>query len=237
MRSDKQFQDSLKRGFFVVIDGTDGSGKTTQVDLLVKRARSEGFEVSVFDFPQYSNPSAWFVKQYLNGKFGSLDEVGPFEAAVFYAVDRYAAKGEIEDALQAGRLVISNRYVTASMGHQGAKIADKDERQEFFQWLYKFEYEILGIPRPDLNIILHVPAETAQSLVDKKGQRDYLGGKKRDLHESNLEHLKLAERVYLQMAEQFSHFSLVECFTSGKLLSPEEIHAKIWQLVLRELNK
>ena len=226
-----------KRGFFLVIDGTDGSGKTTQVDLLVKQAQTEGFAVSVFDFPQYSQPSAWFVEQYLNGKFGSLDEVGPFEAAVFYAVDRYAAKREIEDALQAGRLVISNRYLTASMGHQGAKIADSDRRQKFFQWLYKFEYEILGIPRPDLNIILHVPAEVAQGLVDKKGHRDYVGGQKRDLHESNLEHLKLAEQVYLQMAEQFPHFSLVECFASGKLLSPEEIHAKIWQLVLRELNR
>ncbi len=228
---------NTKRGFFVVIDGTDGSGKTTQVDLLVERAKTEGFPVSVFDFPQYSNPSAWFVEQYLNGKFGSLDEVGPFEASVFYAVDRYAARGEIENALRSGRLVISNRYVTASMGHQGAKIANRDRRQKFFQWLDEFEYEILGIPRPDLNIILHVPAEVAQSLVDKKGHRDYVGGKKRDLHESNLEHLKMAEQVYLQMAEQFSHFSLVECFVSGSLLSPEEIHAKIWQLVLDKIKK
>ena len=203
---------------------------------LKKKLQEEGFKVSVFDFPQYEKPSAWFVEQYLNGKFGSLDEVGPYEAAVFYAIDRYAVKREIEDALQAGRLVISNRYVTASMGHQGAKITDKDKRQKFFQWLDKFEYEILGIHRPDLNIILHVPAEISQSLVDKKGYRGYVGGQRRDLHESNLEHLKLAEQVYLQMAEQFPHFYLVECFVSGKLLSPEEIHAKIWQLVLEKIK-
>ncbi len=236
MKGDHQSDNGQKRGFFVVVDGTDGSGKTTQVELLVKRAQEEGFKVSVFDFPQYGSPSAWFVEQYLNGKFGSLDEVGPYEAAVFYAVDRDATKREIKDALQAGRLVISNRYVTANMGHQGAKIKDKDKRQKFFQWLDKFEYEILGIPRPDLNIILHVPAEIAQSLVDKKGYRGYVGGKKRDLHESNLEHLKLAEQVYLQMADEFSHFSLIECFVSGKLLSPKEIHAKIWQLVLEKIK-
>lgn len=221
----------MRPGKLIVIDGGDGSGKSTQVDLLIERFQNEGRQVAKIDFPRYSQPSAWFVESYLNGQFGSLAEIGPYQASVFYALDRFSIKKEIEQKLASGTLLIANRYVSANMGHQGAKIKDKDERIKFFTWLDNFEYSILGIPRPDATIILHVPAQVAQGLVDKKGHRDYIGGSKRDLHESDLEHLQMAEKVFLELARQFENFYTVECYEAGKLLTKPEINNKIYHIL------
>lgn len=220
-----------KTGTFIVIDGTDGSGKATQVNLLVAALRAEGREVAVVDFPQYGQPSAWFVEQYLNGKFGTAQAVGPLRASYFYALDRYAAKTKMSEALAAGKILIGNRYVTSNMGHQGCKIASQAERRNFWRWLDKLEYEELGIPRPDQTIILHVPAKVAQRLVDKKGHRNYLGGQKRDIHEADLGHLQKAEAVYLELVEEFADFVLVECTAGDKLLTPAEIHAQVRKII------
>ncbi len=221
----------MNKGKLVVIDGTDGSGKSTQVDLLIDRLQTEGQKVAKIDFPRYAQPSAWFVESYLNGKFGSLDEIGPYQASVFYALDRFAIKKEIEKMLATETLIIANRYVSANMGHQGAKIKDKEERKIFFNWLYDFEYNILGIPKPDATLVLHVPATVAQSLVDKKGHRDYVGGVKRDLHESDLNHLQLAEKVFFEIAREFSDFYMVECYEAGHLLTKLEVNNKIYKIL------
>jgi dTMP kinase len=106
---------------------------------------------------------------------------------------------------------------------------------KFFRWLDNLEYNIFGIPKPDLNVILHMPAEMAQKLVDKKSvdNRKYVNGKKRDLHEADLEHLKNAEKVYMEISKLFPNTKLVECVSQGKLLSPAEVHNKVWELVRR----
>ncbi len=220
----------MSTGKLIVIDGGDGSGKSTQVDLLIERFQAEGRRVTKIDFPRYSQPSAWFVASYLNGKFGSLSDIGPYQASVFYALDRFAAKKDIQEMLADGSLVIANRYVSANMGHQGAKIKNKDERKIFFNWLYDFEFNILGIPKPEATIILHVPATVAQNLVDKKGHRDYVGGVKRDLHESDLQHLQMAERVFLEIAREFPNFYIVECYEAGKLLTKAEVNDKLYNI-------
>lgn len=219
-------------GKFIVIDGTDGSGKKTQTDLLVEELKINGYEVEVTDFPQYGQKSAGMVEEYLNGKYG---QVNPYAASLFYAVDRFDASFKIREWLDAGKIVISNRYVTANAGHQGGKIADRDERIAYFKWLDKTEYGIFNIPKPDLNIILHVPAEIAQRLVDSKdaAAREYAGGKKRDLHEADLEHLKNAERVYMEIVHLFPNTKLVECVEKEELLSPAAVHNKVWELVRR----
>ena len=123
------------------------------------------------------------------------------------------------------------------MGHQGGKIGDAEKRKVFFKWLYDLEFGICGFPRPDLNIILHMPAEIAQKLVDKKAAREYIGGKKRDLHEGNLEHLRHAEKIYLEVAKLFpQNFTVVECAPEGKLLSIEAIHEKVWAVAQKTLG-
>lgn len=217
-----------------MIEGADGSGKSLQTKLLVKRLREER-SVEQISFPQYGERSAVLVEDYLNGKFGSAHEVGPYRASILYAVDRYAASKKISSWLQDGIIVVANRYVTSNMGHQGGKIKDSEERHKYFAWVYDLEYNIFGIPKPDINIILHVPAEIAQQLVDKKGEREYLHGKKRDIHEDDLHHLKDAEEAYLQIAKMFPGFSVVECVVNNSLLTPEIIHEKIWSAIFSHL--
>ena len=224
-----------QKGKFIIIEGTDGSGKKTQFEKLVLRIEHR---VATFDFPQYDKPSSFFVKEYLNGHYGTAEEVGPYKASIFYAVDRFDISPMIRNAINDGKIAVSNRYVGSNMGHQGAKIEDKKERVKYFNWLYELEYGILGIPKPDLNIILHMPAKIAQEFVDKKGAREYIGGAKRDLHEGDLRHLERAERVYLEMAEIFPEdFIVVECVENGRLLSVDEVHERVWDKVSRFISK
>jgi dTMP kinase len=133
--------------------------------------------------------------------------------------------------------VVANRYVTANAGHQGAKIKGRKEREVFFKWLENLEFGVVDLPRPNKTLILHVPAAVAQGLVDGKdcSQRAYAGGKKRDLHEADLDHLKRAEQTYLEIAAQFPKTELLECAPEGVLLSIETIHELIWQRVKKLL--
>ena len=225
-----------KTGKFIVIDGTDGSGKATQTQMLVGRLESLGLAVAMVDFPQYGEKSAGLVEKYLNGEYGEADEVGPYRASIFYACDRYDASFKIKKWLKEGKIVIANRYVTANMGHQGGKITNPLERKNYFSWLYALEYEIFNIPKPDLNIILHVDARLAQKLVDQKGHRDYVNGTKRDLHEADINHLRQAERVYLEIARTFPDFTLIECTENGQIMRKEEIHNLVWQEIGRLIN-
>lgn len=214
------------------MEGTDGSGKTTQFRKLVSGLRHNGYKVTTFDFPQYNKPSSYFVKEYLNGRYGGWREVGPYKASIFYALDRFGAGAEIRSQLRRGKIVVSNRYVPSNMGHQGAKIKNCAERRKFFRWLYEFEYGLLDIPKPDLVLILHVPSKIAQKLVDKKGAREYVGGVRRDVHEADIKHLRRAEETYLDMAKIFPRdFKLIECVENGKLLSPDKIHELVWQII------
>ncbi len=221
---------------FIVIGGTDGSGKTEQFKKLLARLEKDGYRVATFDFPQYGKPSAFFVEQYLNGKCGGWEEVGPYRASVFYAVDRFDVGLKIDQAKKRGEIVISNRYVESNMGHQGAKIKNEKELEKFLKWVQKFEYQVMEIPRPDITIILHMPAEISQKMVDKKGPREYLEGKRRDIHEEDLKHLERAEKVYLKMAELFPEdFLVIECVENGKLLSIDDIHEKVYSLIQNPL--
>jgi len=229
----------MPRGKFIVIEGTDGSGKTEQFNRLLLRL-PEGFAFKTLDFPQYDEPSSYFVREYLNGNYGALEdeEIGPRLASMFYSLDRFdASEKKLKKWLTDGTTVIANRYVGSNMGHQGGKIGNEKKRKDFFDWLYNLEYTICGIPRPDLNIVLHMPAEIAQELVDKKSERNYIGGKKRDLHEANLEHLRHAENIYLEIAKLFpENFTVVECAPGGKLLSIEEIHEHVWAIARTTLG-
>src|SRR3989344_3335036 len=226
----------MRRGVFIVLEGTDGSGKTEQFKLLVRRLRRGRRPFATFDFPEYGKPSAYFVEEYLNGKYGGWKEVGPYKASLFYAVDRFSVGRKIRERLAQGRVVVSNRYAASNMGHQGAKLASRADRKKFFRWLHEFEYKILGIPRPDATVVLHVPAEIAQKLVDRKGRREYVGGVRRDIHEADLRHLSRAEQIYQEMTRTFPRdFTLVECMKGGVLLSREEIHERVWRVVKGKL--
>lgn len=226
-------QGKIRKGALLVFEGTDGSGKTTQLEILQKRLLDQGYEVEVIDFPQYGKKSAGLVEEYLNGKYGSLNEVSPYQASVLYAADRFDASSRVKDWLQKGRIVIANRYVLSNMAHQGCKLEDRQERSRFFRWLRELEYEVFGIPRPDLNIILHIEAEAAYKLVGDKYARDYIeNASNRDIHENDAEHLRQAEQAYVQIANEFSGNRIIPCTRNGIVLSRQEVHERVWQAVL-----
>ena len=221
-----------QRGKFIVVEGIDGSGKTTQAKFLAETLAKYGYDVETIKFPQYGTKSAGMVEEYLNGKYG---QVNAQASSIFYAIDRFDASVRIRQWLEEGKFIVCDRYVLTNAAHQGGKIPDRTDRVKFYKWLDNLEYTIFGIPKPDLNIILHVDAKVAQKLVDghKKGERKYVKGKKRDLHEADLNHLANAEKVYVEIAKLFPNTKLIECMDGPGLLPVNQIHNKVWEMVRR----
>lgn len=228
-----------RTGKLIVIDGIDGSGKRTQAELLQKVLIANGIKTELFDFPRYGEKSAALVEEYLCGNFGTADEVGPYRASIFYAVDRYAASKKMKELLEQGVFIISNRYVSASKGHQAARIDGKSERERFLGWLNNLEYTVFGIPKPDLTLFLHVPSSIGYELVLKKDKRGYIRGKKQDILEEDRGHLEQAENTYLEMAsglDTTENWKTVECSEGGQMLSVAEISERIINLINREFD-
>lgn len=222
----------MEKNRIIVIEGGDGSGKKTQFDLLFDRLTSLGITVATFDFPRYKTPGAHFVERYLNGDYGGLSEVSSRKASLFYALDRFEASDGIRAALDSGKTILCNRYVASNMAHQGAKIVEAIARRDFLNWLFELEFEILGIPRPGLNIILNVDSKTSFELVVHKEQRTYIKEGNRDIHEGNLDYQEATRQTYLEIAMIFPQdFTLVECMASGVILSPAIVHERVWEKV------
>ncbi len=229
-----EHQMTNRSGKLVVIDGTsDGSGKGTQTNLLVARLQKSGRRVELTDFPQYAEPSSYFVRAYLREKkYGSPEEVGPYRASVFYALDRYDRSFAMHKWLDEGVMLVSNRYVSSNMGHQAGKIADPDEREAFLDWLEDFEYQKMGIPVPDATVLLHVPLKTAQMLARVRAAAT---GVPLDLHESDGKHLEDAANAYLAVARN-KGWKIVECTSDvpDTLRTEEDIHEEIWVHLLEQ---
>ncbi len=222
------------RGKLIVLEGIDGSGKRTQLEMLARALAARGIHFSQVSFPRYDGFFGKLAARFLNGEFGPLDAVDPHFSALLYAGDRLEAKPEIEAHLAAGRAVIADRYIASNLAHQGARIARK-KRPAFLAWLKQLEYEIHALPHEDLVIYLHVPPAAARGLVAKKGARIYTK-KKRDIQESNLAHLEAASQVYDELARQ-ENWTTIDCTDSARgrsrksgaapLRAPEEIHKEI----------
>lgn len=223
---------SKKKGKLIVIDGLDGSGKATQTKLLLARLKKEGYKTAVTDFPQYY--TAFFgrmVGRYLSGEFGKANQVSPYLASILYALDRWQAKEKMQKWLKEGRIIVSNRYVSANQIHQTAKIKGGKEKEKFLKWLDEMEFKVLGIPRPDLILYLNIPFKIGQRLVIKKGTRGYIGGVKRDIHERDKKHLSDAQKQCFKLVQKYARWHEIECIKNGKLLSKKEIAEKVWQVV------
>ena len=228
------------QGVFIVLEGSDGSGKTTQFRLLTERLKAVGYEVEVFKFPQYESESSYFVRRYLNGDYGPASSVSPYTATLFYALDRYEASGQIRQALDAGKVVVCDRYVGSNMAHQGGKIADQIEQRSFFVWEDSLEHQLLGIPRPTVNIFLKVPVEVSLKLAESdksRSGRSYIN-KAKDEHEKDANHLRKSVETYNTLCKLFPNdFKAIECVRNGKLLSIPEINNMIWAAIHPMLPK
>jgi dTMP kinase len=229
---DKLFKKSetekAREGKFIVIDGADGSGKKTQTDMLSETLALSGYDGAILDFPQYNTASAAMLEKYLGGEYGNLNAEA---ASILYSIDRFDASFKLREYLSDGKIILANRYVTSNAGHQGSKIGDYNERIKYYKWLDNLEYNIFEIPKPDLTIILHIPFEVSWELIQERARKDK--DRLSDIHESSIDHLKAAERTYLEISELFPNTRLIECVEEGKLLTPGEIHGKVWDMVRR----
>ena len=224
-------------GKLIVIAGTDGSGKHTQAKRLLARLLESSRQSEMISFPQYEDSFfGGLVGRYLRGEFGVADAVDPHLASLVFAMDRWEAREKLVEWLQQGRTVLADRYVSANAGHQSIKIGDLAERERFVAWVERMEYEILGLPRPDLTVFLHMPWRTAQELVGRKSERAYLKGAKRDIHEADDDHLARSEQAYLHMAKTRPRWRTIECCVGDRLLTPEEIAESVWRQVLAALG-
>jgi dTMP kinase len=214
------------RGKFIVLEGIDGSGKRTQIEMLARAFSGRGIHFSQIGFPNYSGFFGKLVARFLNGEFGSLETVDPHFSALLYAGDRLESKPALDAALAAGHTVLADRYVGSNLAHQGARVP-REKREEFLAWLRELEYRVYALPAEDLVIYLRVPAAEAHRLVAEKGARGYTN-RKRDLQEANLAHLEAASRLYDDLAQQ-KNWVKIECFDAASrvLRSPEAIHREI----------
>lgn len=208
----------LPAGKLIAIEGIDGSGKRTQLDLLTAALNDAGVSVYSTGFPQYDSWFGKMVGQFLNGDFGALEAVDPHFTALLYAGDRFEAKPKIEAALNDGKIVLIDRYIGSNLAHQTARVSP-DKRAAFRHWIEHLEYGIYDLPREDLILYLRVPPAEAQKLVAQKSQRSYTNAKQ-DLLEASLRHLQDAAAMYDELARS-EPWVTIECFDAvGETMRP-----------------
>lgn len=221
-------------GKLIVIEGADGSGKATQTKLLVQRLNKESVSNYTIDFPQYdNNVFGGLLRECLQGKHGDFVSFDPYIASLPYVCDRFESKSKIDDAINNGKVVVMDRYVSANQIHQGGKIKDPSDRQKYLEWIDKVEYEIFKLPRPDLIIYLDVPYTIVKELVKERIEKE---GAPRDLVEENAEYLINSQNAALDIVMQKGSWTKVSCADNDRILSREDIHEKIWGLVKNIIN-
>ena len=211
-------------GKLIVIEGIDGSGKGTQLKMLLKYLNEKNINHTSFDFPQYGKTFFGdFAHRFLNGEFGHFSRINPYLASFPYAADRWQVKDKIWQAINDGKLVICNRYTPSSI-YQAVKVRSP-QRKNFLNWVDTLEYEVFGIPRPSLVIFLYVPLELAQTLIAKK---------KKDQYEKNTKYLKKVENMYLDILKTNKSWIKIDCVENNKILTPEIIHKRILNVLIKK---
>ena len=220
---------------FIVLEGLDGAGKSTQITKLREMFRAKGVESEYLHFPRFDAPVyGELIARFLRGDLGSVESVNPYLVALLYAGDRANAAAMIREWIAAGKVVIVDRYVYSNIGYQCAKIADSAERNTLREWILHTEFEEFGIPKPDLSLFLDVPfAFTERKLTEvREGEdRDYLQGGK-DIHEASLDLQRRVREVYLESAALNEDLKVVNCSTDeGGMASPDTIFERIMERV------
>jgi dTMP kinase len=220
-----------KKGKFIVIDGTDGSGKATQVGLLVKKIKENGYAVKTIDFPRYyDNFFGKLIGECLSGKHGDFLAINPHIASVIYAADRWESSNKIEEWIKDGNIVVVDRYASSNQIHQGAKIKNKKKKLVFLKWLENLEFEVFKIPKPDLIVFLDVPVKITLELLKKKTankKKRYMEGRG-DAAEDNPQHLHDSQKSAIFLLEQYNNWLRIDCTKEGKIMSKKEISDLVW---------
>ena len=222
-------------GKLFVIEGTDSSGKQTQMQKLKERFEKEGIKYKSIAFPNYESNSSELVKIYLNGELAEdPKEISPYIASTFYAADRYITfKKEYSQYYKEGGIILADRYTTSNMVHQAGKIKDDDERKKFLDWLWDFEFNLYELPVPTQVIFLNMPTEYAIQLMENRKNK-ITNETKKDIHERNPEHLKDAYNEAIKLSKKYNWYE-IQCVKDGKIRTIEDIHEEIFAEVKKFL--
>ncbi|MEK7539050.1 MAG: thymidylate kinase [Patescibacteria group bacterium] len=228
-----------KRGKLIVIDGTDGSGKATQVKLLGARLIKDGYTVRLFDFPEYyKNFFGKFIGHCLSEQYYNWINIHPKIASIAYAADRWESSEEIKNWLKKGYIILSNRYVSANQIHQGGKIVNTKKRKNFIRWLDEMEYKVFKVPRPEAVFYLHVPMNIILKLIKERNRinsRAYTG-KRKDIMEGNIPYLTNSHKTALWLSKTQKGWIKIECAKNGQIETRENIHQEIYRKVKKVLK-
>lgn len=217
------------QGKLIVIEGLDSSGKETQSRMLEEYFQKTGVRCRRVEFPNYKSDSSALVKMYLRGDFGkTASSVNPYAASSFYAVDRYASyKAEIEDFYMNGGLIIADRYTTSNMIHQASKL--KDGKDELVDWIMHYEYELLGLPKPDKVVFLNMPTDIAVKLMQNRANKA-TGESTKDIHEKDIEYLKATYAEAMRLAQKLG-WNVINCSDGKNPRGVIEIHNDILEVL------
>lgn len=213
----------MKKGKLIVFEGTDGSGKATQVKFLLDFLKTHRVACTDISFPRYKE-SLWgeLVGRYLRGEFGKVGELDPRLVVALNAGDRLAVSGEIRRWMAEGRIVIANRYVFSNIAYGAANINGNSQKKKFIDWVYKLEYEENKIPKEDMVIFLYVPVDVSRKLI---------GNRRLDINEENLDYLRKVAELYQDAAKESPNWIKVDCVLDGEILSKEKIHEKVLKVL------
>ena len=216
---------------FIVLEGLDGAGKSTQITKLKEMFNQRGVATEYLHFPRFDAPVYGdLIARFLRGDLGTVEGVNPYLVALLYAGDRANAAKTINGWLAEGKVVIVDRYVYSNIGYQCAKIADKEARLRLNDWILNLEYEVNKIPRPDVSLFLDVPFSFTKSRLTEQREgddRSYLNGAT-DIHEQSLSLQERVREVYIESSERDSELLVVDCSNEvGAMASPDEIFSRI----------
>ncbi len=219
----------MSQGKLIVIEGAgDGVGKTVQCNYLKERLQGEGYQVVSHHFPSYGSKGAQLVEAYLEGQLGDKEELSPYLVTSFYAMDRaYSFITELNQLYQEGAILLLDRYTTSTLIYQSIFFEGQKKKEDFFEWVNQYEYELLGLPQPDIVLFLTAPEELLLSLRKQRLDNEGIAN---DIHERDLLFL---HQVYenAQMVADYFQWQPIECSAEGKLLSVEQIHGKVYHKV------
>ena len=224
-------------GKLFVIDGTDGSGKQTQLELLKQNLSKNKIDYRTVSFPNYENESSSLVKMYLAGEFGkNAKEVSPYIASTFYAADRYATyKRYYEEYYQNGGIIIADRYTTANMVHQAGKIKDPKKRKKFLDWLWYFEFNLYGLPIPTEVFFLNMPPDYALKLMENRKNK-FTHEQAKDIHERDKNHIIDSYNAACSLVDKYNWYE-VKCIKEDKIRTVDDIHEEIFKEIIKYIGE
>ena len=210
------------KGKFIVFEGADGTGKTTQAKLLFDYLKKKKGDAVFFSFPNYKSAWGKMVRRYLDGEFGDVGEVSPYLASMLYAGDRLLESERIKRWQKVGKTIICDRYMVSNIAHQAAKIKSQSEQSKFVKWLEELEYGENKIPKPDFSILLTIPQNIAQKFMKRRI---------RDIHERNVSYQKKVAKAFEDYAKTNKNWAVVANTKGGKLKKTDEIHKEILEIL------